>query len=132
MKTTGVTLRKISKQENGKTTNPSTKNLHKQIKTLYKKIKKKDDSVTINYAIEKDNHKGKYHTHLLVNYNDETNLYNQLQRFIGGKEWIERKEGFDKYNRCNGKFGEVDTHFIYDEQQFLNYINKTSISEVLI
>ena len=132
MKTTGVTLRKISKEENGKTVNPSTKNLHKQIKTLHKKIKKKDDSVTINYAIEKDNHKGKYHTHLLVNYNDETNLYNQLQRFIGGTKWIEKKEGFDKYNHCNGKFGEVDTHFIYDEQQFLNYINKTSISEVLI
>jgi hypothetical protein len=132
MKTTGAIIRKISKEENGITINPSTKNLHKQIKTLHKKIKKKDDSVTINYSIEKDNHKGKYHTHLLVKHNDETNLHNQLKRFIGGNEWTTKQVRFDKYKQCKGKFGEVDTHYIYDEQQFLNYMNKTAISEVLL
>ena len=132
MNSIGIVIRKINKKENGKTENPSTFNLHKQIKTLHKKLKKKDKDIITNYVIEKDTQKGKYHSHLLIQYNDKDNLYNQLSRFIGGNVWDERKEGFDTIYSCNGKYGEIDTHYIYDEVGFFDYMNKKEISEVLI
>lgn len=132
MNTIGIMVRKINIDDNGKIQNPSTKNLHKQINTLHKKLKKKDKEVTTNYVIEKDTHKSKYHTHLLIDYTNKENLYNELSRFIGGNIWKERKEGFETIYGCNGKFGEVDTHYIYDEVGFLNYMNKKEISEILI
>lgn len=128
----GIMIRKMDIQEKGKKLNPTSKNLQKQIKTLHNKLKKNDTDITTTYVIEKDNNKGKFHTHLLINYNDEKNLYNQLSRFIGGNSWEERKEGLDTINGCNGKYGEVDTHFIYDEVEFLNYMNKTQQTETLV
>ena len=119
-------------QENGKKLNPTPKNLHKQIKTLHSKLKKNDKDITTTYVIEKDNNKGKFHTHILMNYNDKQNLYNQLSRFIGGISWEERKEDLDTIYGCNGKYGEVDTHFIYDEVGFLRYMNVEGITEKLI
>ena len=127
----GIMIRKMDLQENGKKLNPTSKNLHKQIKTLHSKLKKHDTDITTTYVIEKDNSK-KFHTHLLINYNNEKNLYNQLSRFIGGNSWEERKDGLDTINGCNGKYGEVDTHFIYDEVEFLNYLNKTEQTETLV
>ena len=128
----GIKIRKMDIQENGKKLNPTPKNLHKQIKTLHSKLKKNDKDITTTYVIEKDNNKGKFHTHILINYNDKQNLYNQLSRFVGGNSWEERKEGLDTVYGCNGKYGEVDTHFIYDEVGFINYMNKTEQTETLV
>ena len=132
MNSIGIMIRKIDIQENGKKLNPTPKNLHKQIKTLHSKLKKNDKDITTTYVIEKDNNKGKFHTHILMNYNDKQNLSNQLSRFIGGNSWEERNEGLDTINGCNGRYGEVDTHFIYDEVEFLNYMNKTEQTETLV
>ena len=132
MNTIGVMIRKIDVQENGKKLNPSSKNLNKQIKTLHGKLKKIDKDITTTYVDEKDKYKGRFHTHLLINYKDDQNLYNQLSRFVGGNSWEERKEGLDTIYGCNGKYGEVDTHFIYDEVGFIRYMNVEGITEKLI
>jgi len=131
MNTIGIMFRKMDIQENGKKLNPSSKNLNKQIKTLHNKLKKKDKDITTTYVIEKDDNKGKFHTHLLINYTDKENLYNQLSRFVGGNNWKEKKDGLDTIYSCNGKYGEVDTHFIYNEVDFLNYMNKREQTETL-
>lgn len=133
MNTIGIMIRKKDYGDNGKIQFLSRKNLNKQINTLHKKLKKKDKDLTTTYVIEKDkNHRGKFHTHLLIHFTDEKNIYNQLSRFIGGNSWEERKEGFDKIYGCFGKYGEVDTHYIYDETEFKNYMNKTELTETLV
>ena len=92
---------------------------------------KKKDKITAYYSIESDANKGgKYHTHLLINYNDEKNLYNGLSRFIGGSSWEDEYNGFDPIKRCNGLFGEIDTHFIYDEDGFRSYMEKKELMEI--
>ncbi len=77
-----VTIRKFD-YKHGNHQNPSRKILHKQILKLHRNIKK-NDCIYTEYAIEKDSDKSKYHSHLLIHYNDRENLYNQLLRFIGG------------------------------------------------
>jgi len=87
MKTIGIMFRKINKIGKKTITNPNKENLQKQIKTLHRKLKKKDKIITY-YSVESDTNKGgKYHTHLVIKYNDEKNLYNELSRFIGGTNW---------------------------------------------
>ena len=132
MNTIGVMIRKKNYDDKGKIQNPTRKNLHKQFQTLHRKLKKNDKNLITNYVIEKDNHKGKFHSHLLIHYTDKNNLYNQLSRFIGGNLWNERKEGYYTIYGCNGKFGEVDIHPIYDEVKFMNYLNKYEQSNTLI
>ena len=132
MNTIGIMIRKKNYNDNGKIENPTRKNLHKQFHTLHRKLKKNDKNIITNYVIEKDNHKGNYHTHLLIQYNDKNNLYNQLSRFIGGNIWEEREKGFDTIYGCYGKYGEVDTHYIYDEVEFLRYMNKHEQTKKLI
>ena len=132
MNTIGIMIRKKNYNDNGKLENPSKNNLQKQFQTLHRKLKKKDKSIITNYVVEKDNHKGNYHTHLLVYYTDKNNIYNQLSRFIGGNIWKEREEGFDTIYGCSGKYGEVDTHHIYDEVEFLRYMNKQEQTKTLI
>tara|TARA_R110002111_G_scaffold234324_1_gene295341 strand:+ start:389 stop:691 length:303 start_codon:yes stop_codon:yes gene_type:complete len=97
MNTIGVMIRKIDIQENGKKLNPSSKNLNKQIKTLHGKLKKIDKDITTTYVVEKDKYKGRFHTHLLINYKDDQNLYNQLSRFVGGNQLGRKKRGI-RYN----------------------------------
>lgn len=132
MDTIGIMIRKKNYNNNGKIQNPTRKNLHKQFHTLHRKLKKNDKNLITNYVIEKDNHKGNFHSHLLIHYTDKNNLYNQLSRFIGGNIWKERKEGFNTIYGCYGKYGEVDTHYIYDEVEFINYMNKYEQSKTLI
>lgn len=132
MDTIGIMIRKKNYDDKGKLQNSTRKNLHKQFHTLHRKLKKNDKNLITNYVIEKDNHKGKYHSHLLIHYTDKNNLYNQLSRFIGGSIWNERKEDFDTIYSCNGKYGEVDTHLIYDNDGFINYMNKYEQSKTLI
>jgi hypothetical protein len=79
----------------------SKKNIKKQILTLHRKIKKKD-KIETEYVIEKDDHKGRYHSHLVIHYNDENNLYNQLNRFIVGSTWISENSGFDEVKTYRG------------------------------
>jgi len=130
----GIKIRKKDIQENGKKLNPTRKNLSKQIKTLHRKLKKNDKDLTTTYVIEKDKYQiGKYHIHLLVNYKDKENLYNQLSRYIGGNIWEEKEDRYNVIYGCNGRYGEVDTHSIYDEIGFINtYMNKTQQTETLI
>ena len=132
MDTIGIMIRKKNFNNNGEIQKTTRKNLHKQFKTLHRKLKKNDKDLTTNYVIEKDNHKGNFHSHLLIHYTDKNNLYNQLSRFIGGNIWKERKEGFNTIYGCYGKYGEVDTHYIYDEVEFINYMNKYEQSKTLI
>jgi len=133
MNSLGVTIRKISISKGGRKENISSKDYNKQILTLHRKLKKIDKEMTTSYVVERDNkHKRKFHMHLLINYTDKTNLYNQLSRFIGGNTWQERKEGLDTIYGCNGKYGEVDTHYIYNEIGFINYMNKEGLTKTLI
>ncbi len=129
MKEVGVMVRKINKNGINKITNPNKEELIKQVKTLHRKLKKNDNIITY-YVVESDtNKRGKFHIHLLIRYNDEKNLYEQLSRFIGGNSWEDRRNDLDLNKSCKGKYGEVDTHFIYDDKRFLNYMEKTSIME---
>ncbi|WP_405411701.1 hypothetical protein [Maribacter sp. Asnod1-A12] len=129
MKTIGIMFRKINKIGTRTITNPSKDELRKQVKTLHRKLKKRDKIIT-HYSIESDtNKRGKYHTHLLIEYNDEENLYRELSRFIGGYIWEDDYNGLDPIKSCNGLYGEVDTHFIYDEYGFRSYMDKNEIME---
>ena len=128
----GITVRKINKLEGGTIVHPSKKELKKQITTLHKKLQKNDSNVTTEYSIEQDTHKAKYHSHLLVRYTDESNLFNQLERFIGGSGWDNRIEGFSKVTYCDGKYGEVDVIRIYDEVGYRNYMNKSTPTRTLV
>ena len=132
MNSLGVTIRKISISKRGRKENISSKDYNKQILTLHRKLKKIDKKMTTSYVVERDDNKNKFHMHLLTNCTDKTNLYNQLSRFIGGNVWQERKEGLDTIYGCNGKYGEVDTHYIYNEIGFINYMNKYEQSKTLI
>ena len=130
MKKMGVMIRKWD-NFNRKSTNPSRKNLHKQVLTLHRKIQKKDKILT-EYSIEKDESIRRYHTHLLIHYNDEQNLNNELSRYIGGTEWVKRESGLDTFNECNGKYGLIHTEPIYNEQQYRSYVNKQGKIKSLI
>ena len=128
----GILIRKIDINDNGKKYNPTTNNLHKQIKTLIKKLKKNDKSLTITYVIEKDNPR-KFHIHLLIYYNDKKNLYNQLSRFIGGNSWNKKEGSSNLITECKGKYGEIDIHHIDNEREFIcRYMNKYQQSITLI
>jgi hypothetical protein len=132
MNVIGVTIRKIDRNDLGMISNPNMELLSKQILNLHRKTKKIDRIVT-EYVIESDNHKGKYHTHLLIHFNDSDNLHNQLSRFVGGNVWESKKDVInDKIEKCYGKWGEIEIHQIYDEIGFRNYMNKHGISKTLI
>jgi hypothetical protein len=124
-------IRKWDYNENGAYYNPSQKNLHKQITTLHRKLKK-NDTIYTEYSIEKDMNENKYHIHLIVNYTNEQNLNDTLSNFIGGNDWIKRDMGLDTFNECNGKYGLIHTENISDIYKYRGYINKTKPSKTLI
>ena len=66
-KSKGVMIRKWDCNEKGSYYNPSSINLSKQIKTLHKKLKKRD-CVYTEYSIERDTIDNKYHLHLMYNW----------------------------------------------------------------
>jgi len=128
----GIQFRKIDVNDNNRKYNPTEGILKKQIRTLHKKLKKNDKDLTTTYVIEKDN-KWKFHSHLLINFTDEKNLHSQLSRFIGGVSWNEKESGLYPIKQCCGKYGEVETHYIYDETEFIcNYMNKTEQTKTLV
>lgn len=129
MKSIGVMFRKIDKTDKNRITNPNKELLKKQVKTLHRKLKK-NDTITTYYVIESDTNKGgKYHTHLLIKYTDDENLYNGLSRFIGGSIWEDKDWGLETLKSCKGTFGEVDIHPIYDEVEFMRYMEKKELIE---
>ena len=125
-----ITIRKFD-YKYGNHQNPSRKVLHKQILKLHRNIKK-NDTIYTEYSIEKDSDKSKYHTHLLIHYNDKNNLYNQLSRFIGGNHWNIRENGLDTFDECNGKYGLIHTESICNELDYRKYINKQELTKTLI
>jgi len=128
----GVQFRKIDINDNNRKYNPTERILKKQMRTLHKKLKKNDKGLTVTYVIEKDT-KWKFHTHLLIHYTDEKNLCNELSRFIGGTSWYDKESSSYPIKACDGKYGEVHTHYIYDEKEFIcNYMNKFSQSKSLV
>jgi hypothetical protein len=122
MKSIGIMIRRRSRT--------NKKLLDKQILTLHKKLKKNDNIIT-HYSTEKDYLKGNYHSHLLIQYNNDKNLYNELNRFIGGNVWNKDYEGLDEIKINNGKWGEIHTHNIWDEVGFKGYINKNELTKIL-
>lgn len=122
MKTIGIMIRRKYRT--------NKKLLDKEVFTLHRKLKKKD-TITTHYSTEKDSPKEKYHSHLLIQYNDDDNLYNQLNRFIGGNVWITEDDGLKQVKINNGKWGEIHTHLIYDEKGFIGYMNKNELTKTL-
>ena len=57
--------------------------LNKEITILHTKLKKNDDTTT-HFSTEKDYSKGMYHSHLIIQYNDDENPYKQVNNFIEG------------------------------------------------
>jgi hypothetical protein len=130
-KSKGVMIRKWDYNDKGSYYNPSSINLNKQIKTLHKKLKKRD-CVYTEYSIERDRNDKKYHIHLIIHYSDEKNLSDTLINYIGGTEWKLREMGLNTFNECNGRFGMVHTENIDDINKYRGYINKTNLSKTLI
>ncbi len=122
MKSVGVLIRR--KERTNK------KLLDKEIITLHSKLKK-GDTITTHYTSEKDYTKGNYHTHLIIQYNDDKNLYNQLNNFIGGNTWEVDKSGLDEFKINNGKWGEIHTHPLWNEDGFRGYMNKHELTKTL-
>jgi len=120
----GVMIRKKGKSK-GMTTNPSYTLLEKEILTTHKKLKKVDKSVITTYSIEVDNSsKRAYHIHILLKYTNEQNYKNVLSKYIGGESWNKTIEDYGTIEYCNGKWGEVVLHEIYDEKGFTSYMSK--------
>jgi len=104
--------------------------LNKEIITLHSKLKK-GDTITTHYTTEKDFTKGNYHTHLIIQYNDDKNLYNQLNHFIGGNTREVNKSGLDEVKINNGKWGEIHIHPLWNEDGFRGYMNKHELTKTL-
>ena len=122
MKSIGIMIRRRKRT--------NKKILDKEVKTLHRKIKKNDDIIT-HFVTEKDYSKGNYHTHLIVEYNDDNNLINQLNRFIDGNVWETNKNDLDEVKINQGKWGEIHTHKIWDEVGFKKYMNKHKLIKSL-
>ena len=126
----GVTIRKVD-VEDSKRTQPSKSNIEKQILTLHRKLKKSDEVFT-EYSVEKEPNGKGYHSHLKVQYNDENNLRERLQNFVGGNDWNKEIKGLELIESCNGKYGEVQLHNIDNPTEYSRYINKETLSKQLI
>ena len=122
MKSVGVLIRR--KERTNK------KRLNKEIITLHSKLKKNDNIIT-HFSTEKDYSKGRYHSHLIIQYNDDENLYNQLNNFIGGNVWNTKNDGLEEVKINNGKWGEIHTHNLWDEIGFRGYMNKNELTKTL-
>ena len=122
MKSVGIMIRRRKRT--------NKKILDKEILTLHRKLKKRDTVIT-HFTTEKDYTKRNYHTHLIIEHNDDRNLYNQLNHFIGGNCWESDKSGLDEVKINNGIWGEIHTHNIWDEKGFKGYMNKYELIKTL-
>ena len=122
MKSVGVLIRR--KERTNK------KRLNKEIITLHSKLKKNDNIIT-HFSTEKDYSKGRYHSHLIIQYNYDENLYNQLNNFIVWNVWNTKNDGLEEVKINNGKWGEIHTHNLWDEIGFKGYMNKNELTKTL-
>lgn len=106
--------------------------LKKEIRTLHKRLKKAD-TVATTFSLEQEpDHKGMYHSHLIVRYNDKKNLVQYLNRFIGGETWRKKQELLYDLQINQGIWGEVRMHDLYDDRAVQNYIEKHHCSETFV
>ena len=130
MKKLAVTIRKFD-YKHGNYQNPSRKVLHRQMLKLHRNIKK-NDPIHTEYSIERESDRSKYHSHLLIHYNNKKNLYEQLSRFIGGSGWKTRESGLDTFDECNGKYGCIHTEVIKGEWSYRTYMDKQEQIKTLV
>jgi hypothetical protein len=104
-------------------TNPNR--LEKEIKTLHKKISKNDDIRTY-HSLGRDTNKSGFHSHLFIEYNDDKNLSNELNKFVGGNGWNTEQQHLRELKTTNGKWGEIHTHNIYNKEDFFDYMNNNN------
>ena len=87
--------------------------LEKEVFTLHSKLKKKD-TITTKFVIEEDPNKytssNKYHSHLIVDFNDYNHLIDRLQTFIGGDGKVYETDKSKGLETIFGKWGEIDLH----------------------
>lgn len=129
-----VTIRKIRKDERGRTHHPTRRELESQMRTLHRKLSKGDTSTVIHYSIEGDHGDG-YHTHLSVTYTNDTNLFDVLYRFIGGVgDWKRTVRRLTPIWECEGQWGTVTVgrEFIKSDRSYNSYINKFHSSRTLV
>lgn len=117
----GFTVRKFT-VKNGKKTSPSKLSLEYQMKTLHKKIKREDETLSTSYSIEKDETGTGYHIHLIFRYTDFENLRNKIKKYIGGSNWTKDTTSTKNY-LCIGNFGIAYQHLVYSDN-FLPYMDK--------
>ena len=122
MKKVFVTIRKWNMKGNGRYPASQT-NLHKQITTFYKKLKKLDDKAILTYSIEKDQYRWKYHLHIQIKYTNKEALYTLLSKFVQG-DWTKGLGYGGRYDSCHGKFGTVYLESGRSDEAALNYMNK--------
>ena len=122
MKKVFGTIRKWNMKGNGR--NPATKtNLHKQITTFYKKLKKIDNTAKLIYSIERDQFRYKYHVQVQIWYTDEESLYNLLGMFVHG-DWTKGIGNGGAHDTCYGKYGTVYLESLRDVKASYDYQNK--------
>jgi hypothetical protein len=110
---------------------PNKKDLIKQMKTLFRKLKKVGAANT-EFSIEKDRGGNYYHIHLILTLNENGNtisVYDRLSKYIQGfyikgKLWNRELRDLDFYDVCEGKFGTIHIQNIRSENQYRGYINK--------
>lgn len=125
-----ITLRKIRKDARGRIHHPTRRELERQMRTLHKKLQRRDTELTTSYSIEKDKGDG-FHIHLAVTYTCETNLFDVLHRFIGGNgEWKRAVRRLTPIWECVGKWGTVTIgrECIKSERHYHSYLNKFNSS----
>lgn len=87
--------------------------LEKEVFTLHSKLKKKDKVYT-KFVVEEDPNKytssNKYHSHLIVEFNDYNHLIDRLQTFIGGDGKVYELDKSKGLEGIFGKWGEIHLH----------------------
>ena len=95
--------------------------LEKEVFTLHSKLKKKDKVYT-KFVVEEDPNKytssNKYHSHLIVDFNDYTNLIDRLQTFIGGNGKVYELDKSKGLEGIFGKWGEIHLHPYHDNSNY--------------
>ena len=124
----GLTIRKISKE--GKSVKYlSEKNLDKQMFTLLKKIQKIDKEAFCRYSIEPSNHLMGDHIHMILSLTDTKHLEDvkkRLLKYVDAEIWSNDEKIWDSIDKCEGRFGSIHKHSIWDMPNFISYMSKTS------
>ena len=124
----GLTIRKISKEGN-RIKHLSEKNLDKQMLTLLKKIQKIDKEAYCRYSIEPSNHAMGDHIHMTLSLTDEKHLEDvkkRLLKYVDAEIWSNDEKIRDSIYKCEGRFGSIHKHSIWDMPNFISYMSKTS------